>query len=64
MSDIFKMIAEGKSALFHDIFLTSVKCSTAQVVEQDGNVIKELGDPTEIALIKASILNGFKPRSI
>jgi len=61
MSDIFKMIAEGKSALLHDIFLTSVKCSTAQVVEQDGNIVKELGDPTEIALIKASILNGFKP---
>jgi Ca2+-transporting ATPase len=61
MTDIFKMIAEGKSALLHDLFLTSVKCSTAQVVEQDGNVIKELGDPTEIALIKAAILNGFKP---
>jgi Ca2+-transporting ATPase len=61
MVDVFKMIAEGKSALLHDLFLTSVKCSTAQVVEQDGNVIKELGDPTEIALIKASILNGFKP---
>jgi Ca2+-transporting ATPase len=61
MTDIFKMIAEGKSALLHDLFLTSVKCSTAQVVEQDGNVIKEIGDPTEIALIKAAILNGFKP---
>jgi Ca2+-transporting ATPase len=61
MADIFKMIAEGKSSLPHDLFLTSVKCSTAQVVEQEGNVIKEVGDPTEIALIKASILNGFKP---
>ena len=61
MADVFKMISEGKSALLHDLFLTSVRCSTAQVVEQDGNVIKELGDPTEIALIKASILNGFKP---
>ncbi|MFA5103110.1 MAG: cation-transporting P-type ATPase, partial [Candidatus Thermoplasmatota archaeon] len=61
MTEVFKMIAEGQSALLHDLFLTSVKCSTAQVVEQDGNIIKELGDPTEIALIKASILNGFKP---
>ena len=61
MADVFKMIAEGRSALLHDLFLTSVKCSTAQVVEQEGNIIKELGDPTEIALIKASILNGFKP---
>jgi len=60
MSDLFKMVAEGKSAILHDIFLTSVKCSTAKVVEQDGNVVKEMGDPTEIALIKASILNGFK----
>ena len=61
MTDIFKMIAEGKSLFLHDIFLTSIKCSTAQVDEQDGNVIKEIGDPTEIALIKAAILNGFKP---
>jgi Ca2+-transporting ATPase len=61
MADVFKMIAEGKSALLHDLFLTSVRCSTAQVIEQDGNIVKELGDPTEIALIKASILNGFKP---
>ncbi|KYK20929.1 hypothetical protein AYK25_04090 [Thermoplasmatales archaeon SM1-50] len=61
MADVFKMIAEGKSALLHDLFLTSVKCSTAQVVEHDGNIIKELGDPTEVSLIKASILNGFKP---
>ncbi len=61
MTDIFKMIGEGKSALLYDLFLTSVKCSTAQVVEQDGNLINETGDPTEIALIKASILNGFKP---
>lgn len=61
MADLFAMITEEKSSLLHDIFLTSVKCSTAQVVEQDGNVIKEIGDPTEVALIKAAILNGFKP---
>lgn len=61
MADIFKMISEGKSDLLHDLFLTSVKCSTAQVVEEEGNVVKELGDPTEIALIRAAILNGFKP---
>lgn len=60
MADVFKMIAEGKSSLLHDLFLTSMKCSTAQVVEEDGNIVKELGDPTEISLIKASILNGFK----
>lgn len=61
MADVFKMIGEGQSSVLHDIFFTSVKCSTAQVVEQDGNIINEIGDPTEIALVKASILNGFKP---
>jgi len=61
MTDLFKMAAEGKSQVLHDIFLTSNKCSTAQVVEVDGNTVKEIGDPTEIALIKASIINGFKP---
>ncbi|HVQ01155.1 MAG TPA: cation-transporting P-type ATPase [Candidatus Thermoplasmatota archaeon] len=61
MADLFRMIAEGQSELLHDLFLIAVKCSTAQVEEQDGNVVKELGDPTEVALIKAAILNGFKP---
>lgn len=61
MADLFAMVAEGKTGLLHDIFLTSVKCSTAQVVEQDSNVVTEIGDPTEVALIKAAILNGFKP---
>lgn len=63
MADIFKMISEGQTSLPHDVFLTSTKSSTAQVVEIDGNVIKEMGDPTEIALIKSSILNGFKEDS-
>lgn len=60
-SDIFKMISEGESEVFHDIFLTSVKCSTAHVVEKDGTIIKEIGDPTETSLIKAGIITGFKP---
>src|SRR4030042_6974056 len=42
MADLFKMAAEGKSQVLHDIFLTSNKCSTAQVVEVDGNTVKEL----------------------
>jgi P-type Ca2+ transporter type 2C len=62
MSDIFKMIADGQVAILHDLFYTSVKGSTATVEEQDGTVTKEVGDPTEIALIKASYLNGFKPQ--
>jgi P-type Ca2+ transporter type 2C len=61
MADLFKILSEGESRVLNEIFLTSVKCSTAQVVEQDGNMVKEMGDPTEIALIKMSILSGFKP---
>jgi len=60
-SDIFKMIAEGESEIFHDIFLTSIKCSTAHVTEKDGTIEKEIGDPTETSLIKAGIIAGFKP---
>jgi P-type Ca2+ transporter type 2C len=60
-SDIFKMIAEGESEIFHDIFLTSVKCSTAHVIEKEGTIEKEMGDPTETSLIKAGIIAGFKP---
>lgn len=58
--DMFKSIAEGESDIFHDIFLTSVKTSTAQVVEKDGIIEREMGDPTEIALLKAGIITGFK----
>jgi len=60
-SDIFKMIAEGESEIFHDIFLTSVRCSTAHVIEKEGTIEKEMGDPTETSLIKAGIIAGFKP---
>ena len=58
--DVFKNIADGESEIFHDIFLTSVKTSTAQVVEKDGIIEREMGDPTEIALLKAGIITGFK----
>ncbi|MCX6665110.1 MAG: cation-transporting P-type ATPase [Euryarchaeota archaeon] len=61
-SDIFTLIAEGESEVFHDIFLTAVKCSTAHVIEKDGNIEKEMGDPTETSLIKAGIITGFKPQ--
>jgi len=60
-SDIFKFISEGKSHIIHDIFLIATKCSTATVLEEDGNITKESGDPTETALLKAGILSGFKP---
>jgi len=61
IADIFKMAAEDQTDILHDLFLTSIKASTATVEEKDGTVTKEVGDPTEIALIKAAYLNGFKP---
>ncbi len=60
-SDLLKMIAEGKTEIIHDIFLTSVKCSSARVIEENGTIIKEMGDPTETSLIKAGIIMGYKP---
>jgi len=62
MADVFKMTAEDQGHILHDLFLTSIKASTATVEETDGAVTKEVGDPTEIALIKAAYLNGFKPQ--
>jgi P-type Ca2+ transporter type 2C len=61
IANIFKLIAEGRYSFVQDIFLISVKCSTADVVEENGNIIRESGDPTETSLIKAGILAGFKP---
>ncbi len=60
MADVFKMIGEGENEIIHDIFLTSYKCSTARVEEEGGNIIREIGDPTELALIKAAIMSGYK----
>lgn len=62
MADVFKMSAMGEADVLHALFLTSVKGSTATVEEHDGTFTTEVGDPTEIALIKASYLNGFRPQ--
>ena len=61
VADIFKLIADGKDAFIQDIFLISIKCSTACVTEKNGSIIQESGDPTETSLIKSAILAGFKP---
>lgn len=61
IADIFKLIAEGQYSFIQDIFMIAFKCSTADVVEENGNIIRESGDPTETSLIKAGILAGFKP---
>lgn len=61
MSEILKMLGEGKNTpLLYDISLISYKCSTAKVLESEGNVLKEIGDPTEISIIKASMIMGFR----
>ncbi|MCX7677918.1 MAG: cation-transporting P-type ATPase [Spirochaetes bacterium] len=60
-AELFKLVAEGESDVLHKIFLASIKCSTAEVEEVDGTIVKEIGDPTETALIKSAIINGFKP---
>ncbi len=60
-AELFKMISEGESDVLHKIFLASIKCATAEVQEIDGTIVKEMGDPTETALIKSAIINGFKP---
>lgn len=61
MAEIFMMINDGDTEAIHDIYLTSVKCSTATVEETEGTITKEMGDPTETSLIKAGILCGYKP---
>ena len=60
-AEIFGLIADGEDEIVHDIMLTSVKCSTASIEEQDGNIVRETGDPTEVALLKMSLLTGYKP---
>ncbi len=60
-ADVFKLLAEGQSAVLNSIFITAITSSTAKLLEQDGNIIQEIGDPTEIAMLKAAYLNGFKP---
>ncbi len=63
-AELFKLQGEGHGEVLNDIFLTSLVASSAQVVEQDGNIVKEMGDPTEVALIKMSYLFGYKPQNV
>lgn len=62
LPEIFELIADGNVSTIYDIFLISHKCSTAtlEIDENSGNIVKELGDPTETALLKSSFLSGFK----
>lgn len=60
IADTFKMMAENKAETLHDIYLASFLCSTADIEEKDGAFVKESGDPTEVALLKAALLSGYK----
>ncbi len=51
-ADLYTRIAEGQGQAVADLFLIAAKCSTATL---------ESGDPTEIALLKAALLTGYKP---
>jgi Ca2+-transporting ATPase len=60
-TEMFKLTSEGKGEIIQQIFLVANKSATATVEEKDSNIVKEAGDPTETALIKAGIILGFKP---
>lgn len=60
ITDLLKSFAEGKFLVLNDIFSISFLTSTAKIEEQDGNIIREIGDPTELSLLKAAYLMGFK----
>ncbi|MDD5456309.1 MAG: cation-translocating P-type ATPase [Candidatus Margulisbacteria bacterium] len=59
-AELLSLLAEGETQLLNEIFLISHLCSTAEVEESEGNFVKEIGDPTEISLIKIAYLLGFK----
>ncbi|MFA5927696.1 MAG: cation-transporting P-type ATPase [Candidatus Margulisiibacteriota bacterium] len=59
-AELLSLLAEGDTKLLNDIFLTAHVCSTAKVEEQDGTIIREIGDPTETSLIRIAHVLGFK----
>lgn len=61
MAELFMLLSEGETDIMNKIALISNRCSTATIHEEDGTVVRETGDPTETALIKASLMAGFKP---
>ena len=61
MADLLKV---GESDALNTIFLASQVCSTAQVEEIDGQITSEIGDPTEISLIRAGYILGFKKTTV
>lgn len=60
LTDLLKMVAEGKMIVLNDIFLTSFYSSTAKLEEKEGSIVNEIGDPTELSMLKAAYMLGFK----
>jgi len=59
-SEMLGFLAGSSAHLVNDIFETAIMSSTARLIEKDGTIQQELGDPTETALLKSAYLNGFK----
>lgn len=60
-ADLFKLLSEGHQEILGQLFLAAARCSSASLEEKDGVIVRELGDPTELAILKAGLLSGFKP---
>ncbi|MDR1997936.1 MAG: cation-transporting P-type ATPase [Candidatus Margulisbacteria bacterium] len=63
-SEILALLADSGARLINDIFEAALTASTAQLVEKDGTIIQEIGDPTETALLKSAYLSGFKAETL
>ncbi|MDR2430884.1 MAG: cation-transporting P-type ATPase [Candidatus Margulisbacteria bacterium] len=59
-AELLAMLADGDTELINDIFEAAITASTASLVERDGTIQQEIGDPTETALLKSAYLSGFK----
>ena len=59
-SEVLGLLAGTSDQLLNDIFETAITSSTAQLIEKDGIIQQEIGDPTETALLKSAYLSGFK----
>ncbi|MDR2429061.1 MAG: cation-transporting P-type ATPase [Candidatus Margulisbacteria bacterium] len=63
-AEILAMLADGDTELINDVFETALTASTASLVEKDGTIQQEIGDPTETALLKSAYLSGFKAETL
>ena len=59
-SEVLGLLSGNSEQLLNDIFEAAIMSSTASLVEKDGTIQQEIGDPTETALLKSAYLSGFK----